>query len=416
MLHWPLGPDKRGTVIELPRGKFKPQPLTEEEKAARLEAAHSTMAEQVATLRTSEDWQRYLTTAAKFHRYSFRNVLLLYAQAAERGIQLSQVAGFSRWLELNRSVRRGERGLKVYAPIIVKKKEGDNLKGEDRLAGFKLATVFDYSQTEATCATCKRPGPFEYPYGVPGVAVCAKCGTKLEAFTMPERPELPPGDVPAGLLDTLHMYAAEIGYPIDYGQPHGGEGHCDHDGRRIVLAAGMSEAEETHTALHEIGHALLHHPEGERPASEDVRETEAESVAFLVASLLGLDLGSVAFDYVAGWAPDLDTVTAVGGRVMGAAKQILAAVETSAEDTTSAEPPVKVDVVATVTAKPRRESEVMATYYAERDRRNAELEQMAHGYAGDKRHLIETGQWKAYTLKEHLQKYGSSRAQEMASA
>ncbi|MHB8247121.1 MAG: hypothetical protein ACYDGN_17605 [Acidimicrobiales bacterium] len=49
------------------------------------------LAEGIANLTSSEEWQRYLTFQSLFHRYSFNNVLLIAAQCHEA----TQVAGFN---------------------------------------------------------------------------------------------------------------------------------------------------------------------------------------------------------------------------------------------------------------------------------------------------------------------------------
>ena len=53
-----------------------PEQLAEREqaRAAKLEALHTTLAEQVAGLRNGQGWQRWLTTAARLPNYSLNNV------------------------------------------------------------------------------------------------------------------------------------------------------------------------------------------------------------------------------------------------------------------------------------------------------------------------------------------------------
>src|SRR5699024_6564932 len=74
-----------------------------------------------------------------------------------------QVAGFQRWKRLGRFVKSGEKGIAILAPLAFRKKRtGDEEGGEDqspadddnpekpkrRVAGFKVAYVFDVSQTD----------------------------------------------------------------------------------------------------------------------------------------------------------------------------------------------------------------------------------------------------------------------------
>src|SRR5687768_3050491 len=90
---------------------------TEEERAAEIEALTDRLAGAVEALASSDQWRVMLSFAAKFHRYSPRNILLLLSQAEERGMDLSRVAGFNTWKSLGYMVRRGERSLAVLAPV-----------------------------------------------------------------------------------------------------------------------------------------------------------------------------------------------------------------------------------------------------------------------------------------------------------
>ena len=61
------------------------------------------MAEQVEALVNEDDWQAMLAAAARFHRYTFRNVLLILSQRPDA----TQVAGYRTRQSLGRQVRRG---------------------------------------------------------------------------------------------------------------------------------------------------------------------------------------------------------------------------------------------------------------------------------------------------------------------
>ena len=50
-----------------------------EARTEKLAALHQNLIEQVNGLHTGEDWQRWLSFAARFHHYSFANTLLISA-------------------------------------------------------------------------------------------------------------------------------------------------------------------------------------------------------------------------------------------------------------------------------------------------------------------------------------------------
>jgi hypothetical protein len=93
-------------------------------------------------LLTSEGWQRWLRTRSRFHRYSLRNTLLIALQCPEA----THVAGFRKWLELGRCVRKGEKGIRIFAPVSYRRRESEQTaeaESERQLVGFRLVAVFD---------------------------------------------------------------------------------------------------------------------------------------------------------------------------------------------------------------------------------------------------------------------------------
>src|SRR5579859_4071209 len=103
----------------------------------------------------SEVLSSYLRAMAKFHYYSFNNILLIAMQRP----RATKVAGLRTWNELGRRVRRGEKGIMILAPLIGKDKRRSNESNGDqqeearaepdrRLLGFRAVYVFDVTQTE----------------------------------------------------------------------------------------------------------------------------------------------------------------------------------------------------------------------------------------------------------------------------
>src|SRR5690554_1322316 len=105
--------------------------------------ALATLQTKVADMLNSNTWKEALAFRKNFHQYSMTNVLLIWAQKPDA----TQVAGYRKWQELGRQVRKGEKSLAVLAPIIVKDKDSDDPNAR-KLVGFKTARVFDISQTD----------------------------------------------------------------------------------------------------------------------------------------------------------------------------------------------------------------------------------------------------------------------------
>jgi len=50
--------------------------------------------------------------------------------------------------------------------------------------------------------------------------------------------------------------------------------------------------------VHEVSHEMLHRTERRTMTTKTVRETEAEAIAFIVSSAVGLNTGSASADYI----------------------------------------------------------------------------------------------------------------------
>src|ERR1700680_476255 len=100
----------------------------------------------------SEVLTQYLGAMAKFHTYSFGNIMLIARQKPSA----SNVAGVRTWNSLGRFVRRGEQGILILAPLVGRKRktleettgEEDEKNPQAQLYGFRAVNVFDISQTE----------------------------------------------------------------------------------------------------------------------------------------------------------------------------------------------------------------------------------------------------------------------------
>jgi len=119
--------------------------LTEAEREQRRAADRAFVQQAVEQLRSSDGWQRWLTTRRHFHTYSLRNQLLIAMQRPDA----TRVAGFKAWLALGYCVRRGERGLRIFAPCPPSKaklrawREAGAVPAEKPRTFFRLTAVFD---------------------------------------------------------------------------------------------------------------------------------------------------------------------------------------------------------------------------------------------------------------------------------
>ena len=95
----------------------------------------------------SEALLKFIECLSRFHNYSWMNCLLI----ARQNPDATRVAGFRKWLELKRYVRKGEKGIAILAPLTYRQKIEDDSGNEGTkqgVRGFKVVHVFDVSQTQ----------------------------------------------------------------------------------------------------------------------------------------------------------------------------------------------------------------------------------------------------------------------------
>jgi len=246
------------------------------------ERASQAFEELVAALEqgNSEQLTAYLQTMSRFHQYSFGNCMLIMLQRPEA----THVAGFHRWKKLGRFVKPGEKGIAIFAPLAFRKKsdaeaqseadspeaEGSDPKqGSRRVGGFKVAYVFDVTQTDG------EPLPeFAAVTGDPGDKV-----QRLEAVIRSNGIELSYESIPGGALGVS-------------------------EGGVIRVLPDLAPAEVFSVLAHELAHELLHRGERRKETTKTVRETEAEAVAFVVCHASGIESRTRSSDYIRLYAGD----------------------------------------------------------------------------------------------------------------
>jgi antirestriction protein ArdC len=264
----------------------------------RLEKMHEALVAKTATLTTSEGWTEYLTFLARFRQYSFNNTMLILIQCPAA----THVASYKKWVEMGRQVRKGEKSLGIFAPMMRKRTESDGTE-RSYISGFRIVPVFDISQTEG------------------------------DPVPQPITPVLLDGEAPVGMYAALALLVAEKGYTLEVGpSSHGENGYCSPGRKMIHVTEGLSDAQACKTLVHEVAHMLLHCEEDSLSVDaihhRGVAEVEAESVAHIVLGALGFDTDAYTLPYVAGWSDGKpEVVAATADRVLKTVKEVLAKTE-----------------------------------------------------------------------------------------
>jgi len=236
----------------------------------------------------SEALTRYLGAMAKFRAYSFLNVLLILKQYPNAG----RVAGYRTWQSLGRQVRKGEKGIMILAPLFrkiqEKKEESDNSEEARRLSGFRAVYVWDEQQT--TGADLPQIGKIT-------------------------------GD-PSVYLERLEQFVQSKGIALTYSDAIAPAKGMAENGK-ITLLPGQSLAETFATLVHELAHSDLHFTDRRKDTNKRIRETEAEAVAYVVCTAIGLNPGTGSQDYIGLYGGDSNLLLASLEYVQTTASHIL---------------------------------------------------------------------------------------------
>lgn len=257
-----------------------------ESREEKMSALQEKLMSGVKEIYESGKWAEYIAVMSRFPHYSINNCILIASQCPEA----SYVCGYKKWNEFNRNVVKGESGIMIFAPIKGKvqveepiydannhpvlNEDGTQAKEkvEREYKSFRPCYVFDVSQTEGD--------------PLPTLANQLKDG--VEDFEK--------------LKDAL-MAVSPV--PISFEDiPGSANGYYAPQSGKIVVQSDMSQLQTIKTMIHEIAHATLGHGGEDDKWDKESKEVQAESTAFWVAGMLGLDTSDYSFGYIAGWSKD----------------------------------------------------------------------------------------------------------------
>jgi hypothetical protein len=243
----------------------------------------------VSSISTSEDWQKALEVFAGLHQYSFLNTVWLYKQ--NDGV--TAVASYKKWEEKGIHVNKGQKALRVLAPVLVDEKfdskgnaipPDENGKYKKKVVSFKTVPVFDISQTDGFGKLDTMAGRWTKEMEKAGIA-------------------------PEGMTDTLVEKATSLGFTVSYRDdlPGTRQGVTRFDSNEIVVNANLSDLRRAQVLSHEIGHIMMGHGDDHKHyhtgegGERDRMEVEAESVAYVISRGWGINDNTQSSEYVAGW-------------------------------------------------------------------------------------------------------------------
>lgn len=283
--------------------------MNPKDKKAQVDALIKKMENGIRDIFSSENYAQYLKTMSRFHRYSFRNQLLIHMQNP----QATLCAGYVAWQnQFERHVKKGERGIRILVPYRHKYRKRDETGTEDdskrqdadeerEYITYHIGNVYDISQTE----------------GKPIPAIVHDLEGDVEEYE-------------AFMEAVNHICPVPI--TRKELQPNL-DGYFSPTEKRIVLRDGMSQVQEAAAVIHEMAHAVLHNPEDrksdETKKDKQTIEVEAESVSNVVCSYFGIDTKENSWGYIAAWSKnrELPELTASMKTIRDTADRFITGIE-----------------------------------------------------------------------------------------
>lgn len=249
----------------------------------------------------SGKYAEYLKVMSRFPTYSVNNQMLIRLQRPNA----TKVAGYNKWQQFERHVKRGEHGITIIAPTPYKKKIEEQKLDPDTKAPvldangkvvmeekeieiptFRPIKVFDYAQTE----------------GKPLPQLAADLFGNVQHYE--------------AFMEALRR-TSPVPLTIEPMQDNM-DGFFSPTAQRIAIRQGMSEVQTVCACIHEMTHATLHNYEKQRmeaaagdpskeppkPKPHQIEEIEAESTSYMVCQYFGIETGENSFGYVASYCKD----------------------------------------------------------------------------------------------------------------
>ena len=220
------------------------------------------LASETDKVKQSEFFRHYLDTMSRFWKYSYHNQLLIFRQMPKA----TRVAGFRKWQELKRRVKKGSKSIRILAPYIKRIIEADPKTGEEKerkITYFCPVSVFDQSQTEG------QP--------LPEIDICID------------------GDNYAEFLRHLLDFCGSRNIKVDFRNLGINDLYGYSLGGQIAIADTKSINTQVNTLIHEVAHEILSHKDQQIGRQE--KEIQAEGVAYVVTKHFGMENKS--FNYLA---------------------------------------------------------------------------------------------------------------------
>jgi antirestriction protein ArdC len=221
----------------------------------------------IAETKDTKQFLDYLDFCSRFHRYSFRNRILIWCCQPDATF----VAGYKAWPKLGRHVKKGGAGIPIFAPMTIRKNikheeasenDSDDTMDDTNFLRFKVVYVYDVSQTEGD--------------PLPDIDTLAVAGET---------------ELLGALENFTRTQGITVGYSSDKALAFLRAAGVSARGR-IQIKSSLNDSQRFYVLAHELAHELLHDLHARRTLSAKVKELEADATAYVVSRHFGLETQS----------------------------------------------------------------------------------------------------------------------------
>jgi hypothetical protein len=264
-------------------------------KQSKAQAIIEDLHNKVEAFEDSDQLKNYLDFSSRFINRSMNNQFLIFFSNPHA----TYVKGYKQWIDDHKRIvvactvcrsfknvectceeRTAPKRIEQLAPMTKKTGEIIKVNGKDteeEILFFRVVFVFDVADTEAL------EGGEEIPSLVDWVT----------------------GETDEEITQRFIKIVEDNGFNFRYDSWSSKDlnGWTDFTNKEVVVSSDRPEAQQLKTIIHEIGHMFAHAEDREFNMTDPrpLREVEAESIAYTVANMLGLDTSSYSVGYVAGW-------------------------------------------------------------------------------------------------------------------
>lgn len=227
-----------------------------------------------------------------FHRYSLGNQVAAIFQCMAMGVEIGPIASFYSWKEKGRAVVKGAKAIMLCMPVTRKFEKENSETGETEEGMYRRffwkRNWFVLSQTDGADYT--------------------------EDLATPDW-------VAANAMKSLEISKVSFSHP---------DGNCQGYAHKREIAINPLAGFPLKTTIHEMAHIVLGHTAEAQMADterlpRDVREVEAEGVAYILTDLLGLPGKTESRGYIQSWLQDGEITEKSAQRIFTAADKIFRA-------------------------------------------------------------------------------------------